>query len=432
LCLLDFGASGVSKDTCDASCVPLPSSYGCDGNGGVITFPNGVGACATAADCKCVRCNASTATCENAPTNASQSLTGLYLTRSSCTTACIPITYGCDGAGNVIQFTDGTGKCSSATNCKCTRCDTLTGTCSAAPYNADQAATNLYSSASACTAACFKPTYGCNGSGGITTFTDGTGKCGTSSSTTTCKCYKCDGVAGTCGPAAYNADQSQTGLYSTSSACTTSCFKTTYGCNGIGGIIPYYTGNGACGTSSSSTTCKCYLCNSTTGCGPAPSNVAQTTAGLYSSLTECNSSCVVIKQTVSVPATTSPSLFYASMYSTFRYITFISVQQTTNRCIVQGGSVTFSIQNPFTTSKTINYSVVLYNFSNNTAVTVSAGGTPFNANQTMSFTMTWSQKTLTVNWSLNTAIYFGVGCDNGGTVTALSTPGGFSLQLYKI
>lgn len=84
MCVLAPEASGVTMEQCSANCAPLASSYGCDGNGQVVTYPSGVGACTNTADCRCYSCNGDT--CGAAPANANQSLSGLYTSLDLCAT----------------------------------------------------------------------------------------------------------------------------------------------------------------------------------------------------------------------------------------------------------------------------------------------------------------------------------------------------------
>jgi hypothetical protein len=89
MCQLASSASGVNLSTCSATCAPLASSFGCDGNGGVTTFPDGVGACTSQTACNCYRCDKTSYTCSSAPMNVSQTTPDLYASLSACSAACV-------------------------------------------------------------------------------------------------------------------------------------------------------------------------------------------------------------------------------------------------------------------------------------------------------------------------------------------------------
>lgn len=89
-CSLAPEASGVAQTTCTGTCLPQAPSYGCDGNGQIVPYPAGVGACTSLSTttCKCYRLVNSA--CAPAPANASQTLTGLYSTLLTCQAAIPP------------------------------------------------------------------------------------------------------------------------------------------------------------------------------------------------------------------------------------------------------------------------------------------------------------------------------------------------------
>jgi hypothetical protein len=148
-------------------------------------------------------------------------------TNTCNSTTCPPRapSYGCDANGAVIPYPAGVGACTSPTACNCYVCNP-NGTCSIAPANVSQTTPGLYSSLATCNSACLV-TYGCNGTGGITTYPGTTGACGTNSSPLTCKCFWCS--SGSCGFAPANVNQATTGLYTSLMDCqsdTVSCFQT--------------------------------------------------------------------------------------------------------------------------------------------------------------------------------------------------------------
>lgn len=185
--------------------------------------------------------------------------------------------YACDGAGGVV-FVEG-GKCSAAETCKCWACSGKN--CVPAAYNQDQTQTALYMTHAACTDVC--KSYGCDGKGGVQTYTDGTGAC---TSRETCKCMKC--INGTCQAAPINALQDDTTLF-LSDQCSTSC--KTYGCDGNGRPVAMDAGVGKCGSDAEG--CKCWQCDKGK-CTPVPLNARQDATNLFSSNMACTQACTTL------------------------------------------------------------------------------------------------------------------------------------------
>ena len=90
LCALSPSAPGITQTTCSGSCAVQPSSYGCDGQGNVTTFPAGVGACSSTTSCKCVTCDTSTYLCKPTNVNTPSTSTSAYTDMTTCATSCKP------------------------------------------------------------------------------------------------------------------------------------------------------------------------------------------------------------------------------------------------------------------------------------------------------------------------------------------------------